>query len=113
MKAWMLWLLLLGACGTPVTGATSAPQVGQPVALAGVLTPGSWPSGGAWQWSLVTRPPGSLLWLASTTTVVGDLSVIPDVKGDFTVQASALTNNPNHPSQLAWSPAASVSWTAQ
>ncbi len=93
--------------------ATLAPQVGQPVALAGVLTPGSWPLGDAWQWSLVKRPPGSLAWLAATTTTVGNLSVIPDVKGDYTVQASALTFNPIDPSQLAWSPAASVSWTAQ
>ncbi len=84
--------------------ATLTPTAGAPCRVTGTLTPGDLPDGHTWRWALTARPAGSAAWLDSAEQATTDPSVqfVPDVKGSYTLQASALTQDPNDASHVAW-----------
>ncbi len=88
---------------------TSKPKAGAAVWVSGDLTPGSFPNG-VWRWWLIDRPAGSHAWIGASSQLTPDVLFLPDLPGSYTVQASALTMNPNV-TQLAWTPPAAVTVT--
>jgi hypothetical protein len=86
---------------------------GKPCTIGGALTIGSFPSGNTWNWQLIARPAGSKAWIggASQSTVDPSVTFVPDAPGEYKIQGAALTIDATTPSNIAWTPPATVTVT--
>lgn len=85
---------------------TEEPKAAQPLSISGILTPGTYPDGKTWRWSIIDRPQGSRTWIYpdSETTVDPTIVILPDRSGKYTVQVQALTADQTPgSSNIAWS----------